>query len=140
MKTYNILWALLPLFVISCSNEEKSDYTPAGPVELGSITIETQMAEMVRSADGIDTEDPTMSPAATRAGHVMSVTLGDEGTYTYIYDGGRWCPEDEPAVFPDNMRQPLSMTLAPESVAVQDGTAQALNDADILTWSREDQA
>ena len=139
MKTYNILWALLPLFVISCSNEEKSDYTPAGPVELGSITIETQMAEMVRSADGIDTEDPTMSPAATRAGHVMSVTLGDEGTYTYIYDGGRWCPEDEPAVFPDNMRQPLSMTLAPESVAVQDGTAQALINADILTWSREDQ-
>lgn len=137
MKRYIVYLTLLALGTAAagCSDDDTAKNSRPGPTTVESISIRTRMAEISRAAS--DADDPTMGPAEARAGHTMSVTLGSDGDRMqarYKYNGGKWVPEGNAVVFPDNKRQPVGITLVKEGTVVQDGTAQGLVDADQLGW------
>lgn len=144
MKRYTrYLSALaLSLLLAGCSDDDKDANGQPGPTTVESISIRPRTAEVSRAQAAIDPDDPTMSPAASRATHTMYVALGsgsDRMQGTYTYEGGKWTPAGEAVVFPDNKRQAIEITLRKDGAGAQDGSAQALIDADQLCWDRSDQ-
>lgn len=135
------LTLLLGAASAGCS-DENTESGLTSPTMMQSVSILTSMAEGVRSAGDILTDDPTMSPQTARAAHTMSVTLGSDANRmqaTYNYQAGKWVAVADAVVFPDNKRQPLEIILQKPGTVIQDGSAQALIDADHLAWMRENQ-
>ncbi len=144
-QIFHLFLGLLPAFAIltGCS-EDKTKGSSIGPTNMESVSILPNMAEVSKAttSNAVNADDPTMSSAETRSTHVMTVALGsgsDAMQATYIYNGGKWIPENQPVTFPDNKRQPIEINLKKSGTITQDGSAQGLIDADELTWSRSNQ-
>lgn len=123
---------------LSCSDLDHGKDTVQGELPLEKISVNTKIAVSVKSQDVIDEESPTLSPSQSRSGHMMYVALGSGEsiqTAEYVFENGYWIPDGEGVDFPDNNRQELRLELRKSGVVLQDGTAQALIDADALEWT-----
>lgn len=125
--------ALAAAFAVAGCTETAPGPGEGGPTPLGSIGL----AEVSGAKTRVDNADPTLSTIAQRAqaGAELTVRIADASA-PYVYSDGSWVPSGTAVEFLGYGTSEIELTLGDPS-AVQDGSAEGLLDADVLTYKAQ---